>query len=105
MMIAVIKTGGKQYKVSPGDRVRVERLSAKDGQTLEFKEVLLVSDEQGKALKIGTPSVSGVKVTAKVLANGRAKKIQVGKFKNKIRYFRHKGHRQLFTEIQIEAIV
>ena len=104
-MIAVIKTGGKQYKVAVGDTIQVEKLAdAEEGKSFTFEEVLLVSKEDGTGANIGTPLVAGAKVTAKVLKQGRAKKIEVRKFKAKSRYARNYGHRQPFTEVTVEKI-
>lgn len=102
-MYAVISSGGKQYKVKEGQTVKVEKLLADEGSTLELP-VLLVSSEDGSGLKLGTPTVDGAKVTAKVLEHGRAAKIQIVKYKPKSRYKRVNGHRQPFTSIQIEKI-
>ncbi|MFH1426170.1 MAG: 50S ribosomal protein L21 [Candidatus Kerfeldbacteria bacterium] len=104
-MIAVIKTGGKQYKVSEGDTIRVEKMNdAEEGKSIAFDDVLFVGKEDGKTATIGTPTVKGAKVTAKVLKQGRARKVDVKKFKAKTRYSRTYGHRQPFTEVQIEKI-
>ena len=102
-MYAVITSGGKQYKVKEGQTVKVEKLLADAGSTLELP-VLLVSSEDGSGLKLGTPTVEGAKVTAKVVEHGRAAKIQIVKYKPKSRYKRVNGHRQPFTSIQIEKI-
>jgi large subunit ribosomal protein L21 len=102
-MIAVIKTGGKQYTVKEGQKLQVEKLELEDGKIIEF-EPLLVADEEGKDVKVGAPTVSGAKVTAKVLETGRDKKVSVIKYKRKVRYRRNVGHRQPFTKIQIEKI-
>jgi large subunit ribosomal protein L21 len=102
-MYAVVKTGGKQYKVKEGETLRVEKLEAAAGASVDL-EVLLVSDEDGKAIKVGTPTVAGAKVTAKVASQGRAPKIRVVKYKPKSRYTRVAGHRQPFTELTIESI-
>jgi large subunit ribosomal protein L21 len=102
-MYAVIATGGKQYKVKEGQTVKVEKLLAEAGSTLELP-ALLVSGEDGSGLKLGTPNVEGSKVTAKVVGHGRAAKIQIVKYKPKSRYKRVNGHRQPFTSIQIEKI-
>ncbi|WKZ29157.1 MAG: 50S ribosomal protein L21 [Patescibacteria group bacterium] len=102
-MYAVISTGGKQYKVKEGQTVKVEKLDAEAGSTLELA-TLLVSSEDGSGLKVGTPTVDGAKVKAKVVGHGRAAKIQVVKYKPKSRYKRVNGHRQPFTSIQIEKI-
>ena len=99
-MLAVIKTGGKQYLVSPGQKIKVEKLDAPEGQEIVFDQVLLL-DKDDK-LEIGTPLVGGVKVIAKVLRHGKAKKIVVFKYKAKKRYKVKKGHRQLFTEVEIK---
>ncbi len=101
-MIAVIKTGGKQYKVSPGDKLKVEKLDKKEGSEISFKEVLLV--EKNKKLYLGNPLVKEAKVTAKVLKQGKGKKIIVFKYKPKTRYKKKQGHRQLFTEVEITKI-
>ncbi|MBU2575526.1 50S ribosomal protein L21 [Patescibacteria group bacterium] len=103
-MFAVIKTGGKQYKVKKGDKLKVEKLDAEKDKSIDFDEVLLVADEKGEDVKIGAPLVKGAKVSAKVLEQGRAKKIDVIKYKRKIRYKKKYGHRQLFTEVLIQAI-
>lgn len=101
MTFAVIKTGGKQYKVSEGDVLMIEKLAgAKD--EVSFEEVLLVSD--GDKAKIGQPTVSGAKVTAKVLGEGKGEKKMVFKFKAKTRQRKKKGHRQPFTKVQITKI-
>jgi large subunit ribosomal protein L21 len=99
-MFAIIETGGKQYLVSPKDKIRVEKIEAK-GDEVVFDKVLLVSDKEAK---IGTPYVNGAKVTAKVLRQGRAKKLRIFKYRPKVRYRRRIGHRQQFTEIQIVSI-
>lgn len=101
-MYAIIKTGGKQYRVQEGDILRVEKLKADEGQTFEFDQVLAVSKEDG--LTVGTPCVEGAKVEAKVLGQGRDKKIIVFKYKAKKNYRKKQGHRQPFTEIQITKI-
>ncbi|MBI4458220.1 50S ribosomal protein L21 [Candidatus Uhrbacteria bacterium] len=100
---AVIQTGGKQYLVKAGDMLRVEKLESQAGDSLSF-EALLVADEDGKAVKVGAPKVAGASVAAKVVSQGRAKKVSIIKFKNKIRYKRKNGHRQDFTEVKIEAV-
>ena len=99
-MYAIIETGGKQYKVSPGDIIEVELLDAKRSCT--FDKVLMFSDN-GEA-KIGTPYLKGTKVSAKVLGTGKDKKKTTFKYKNKINYHRTKGHRQPFTRVQIEEV-
>lgn len=99
-MIAVIKTGGKQYLVQEGHVLAVEKLEAKPGETVQF-DVLLTAD--GDNVKIGTPTLSG-KLSAEVVAHGRAKKIEIVKYKAKSRYTRRTGHRQLFTKVKIGKI-
>lgn len=103
-MIAVIKTGGKQYKVNEGEVLKVERLNKKKGEIVEFSDVLLVAEKDGAKLKIGTPKVAGAKVTAEVINEAKGKKITVIKYKSKTRYRRKKGHRQWFTALKIEKI-
>jgi len=101
-MFAVIETGGKQYRVSEGKKIRVEKLDAEEGKSLTFDKVLLVNDD--KNVKIGTPYVSGAKVEAKVLDQGRAKKVIVFRYHAKTRYRKKKGHRQPFTEVEVTKI-
>ncbi|MEK7546267.1 MAG: 50S ribosomal protein L21 [Patescibacteria group bacterium] len=102
-MYAVIATGGKQYLVKEGQTLNVEKLEKEAGAALDL-EVLMVADADGKDVKVGTPNVAGAKVTAKVIEQGRAKKIRIVKYKPKSRYTRVNGHRQPFTKIQIEKI-
>ncbi|MDF1498699.1 MAG: 50S ribosomal protein L21 [Patescibacteria group bacterium] len=104
-MIAVIKTGGKQYKVSPKDKLKVEKLEGEEGKKIFFDQVLLISEDDGKDINIGDPVVKGVKVEAKIIRQARAKKIEVIKHKAKKRYNVKNGHRQYFTEVEIENIV
>ena len=101
-MYAIIATGGKQYKVSEGDVIRVEKLGAEAGATYEFDQVLAVVD--GENSKFGTPVVEGAKVEAKVVRNGKGKKIQVFKYRPKKGSASRKGHRQPYTAVQIEKI-
>lgn len=101
-MYAVIKTGGKQYKVSPGDTIRVEKLPGEPGQEIELNEVLLVGD--GEEVKIGQPLVEGAKVIATILNQGRSRKIIVFKKKRRKNYKKKRGHRQFYTELQIKEI-
>lgn len=103
-MLAIIETGGKQYKVKEGDRLKVERLNKKAGEIVEFTDVLLVSENDGSKMKLGTPKVSSAKVTAKVENEAKAKKVTVIKYKSKTRYRRKKGHRQWFTTLKVEKI-
>lgn len=101
-MLAVIKTGGKQYKVQPGDKIKIEKLETKDGKTVNFSDVLLV--QKGKDVKVGQPTVKGAKVEAKVLRTEKGKKVQMIKYKAKKRQSTKRGHRQFFTEIEISKI-
>ncbi len=99
-MYAIIATGGKQYKVSEGDVVFVEKLGAEAGETVTFDQVLAVSDG---GLKVGS-DVSGATVTATVVKNGKAKKVVVYKYKRKTGYHKKNGHRQQYTQVKIEKI-
>jgi large subunit ribosomal protein L21 len=102
MNYAVIRTGGKQYRVAPGDLLRVEKIPAEPGSTIELAEVLVaVSDG---AVRIGTPLVSGAKVTARVVQQGKGKKILVFKKKRRKNERRRRGHRQLLTTLQVLGI-
>ena len=101
-MYAIIRSGGKQYKVAPGDRVRMSLFDAEVNSAVEFPEVLAV--DEGAGLTVGTPLVPSAKVTGKVLAHGRDRKIIVFRFKRRKGYRRKMGHRQDFTEVQIENI-
>jgi large subunit ribosomal protein L21 len=101
-MYAVIETGGKQYKVNEGDVIRVEKLAATEGEEVVFNKVLAVAKDEG--FEVGTPTVEGAKVTAKVQKHDKAKKIIVFKYKSKKNYRRKQGHRQPYTEIKIEKI-
>ena len=101
-MYAIIKTGGKQYKVSEGDLVRVEKLSYEVGETVEFDQVLLVSKEG--ELKVGSPLVENAKVSATVEDQNKAKKIVVFKYKPKKQYRKKHGHRQPYTLVKINSI-
>jgi large subunit ribosomal protein L21 len=101
-MYAVIKTGGKQYKVAQGDKLRVEKLPGSVGEAVTFDQVLLVA---GDALKLGKPLVGGAKVEAKIVEQGRGRKLVVFKFRRRKNYRRHTGHRQPFTALEITNIV
>lgn len=103
-MIAVITTGGKQYKVQEGDSIRIEKLDVEEGKPVTFDHVLLVGKEDGSSVQVGTPMVDGAKVEATVFKHGLAKKVMVKKFKAKTRYARTYGHRQPFTEVKITKI-
>lgn len=102
MPFAVIRTGGKQYKVAPGQKIKIEKIGAKEGAVIKLEEVLLVA-ENGK-VEIGAPIVKGAKVEAEVLKHGRARKLIVFKYHPKSRYRKKKGHRQPYTEIRIAKI-
>ena len=101
-MQAVFVTGGKQYRVSQGDKIRVERLNAQPGDVVDFDRVLMLAD--GDNSKIGAPTVEGGKVSARVVANGRAKKVEIIKFRRRKHHMKRQGHRQNFTEIEITGI-
>jgi large subunit ribosomal protein L21 len=100
---AVIQTGGKQYLVKAGDKIRVEKLEAKEGEALKF-DALLVADEEGKEVKVGKPLVKSAVVKATVECHGRADKVTVIKFQCKTRYKRKAGHRQPYTLLNIESV-
>lgn len=102
-MYAVIRTGGKQYRAEPGALLDVERLDAEPGASVELTDVLLIAD--GDAVTVGNPVVSGAKVVADVVEQGRAKKIVVFKYKPKVRYRKKTGHRQPFTRLRVREIV
>lgn len=98
---AIIETGGKQYKVSAGVKIKVEKLNAKEGDNFTFDKVLLSAD--GDSVKIGAPYVAGAKVEAKVLRQARDRKKIVFKYHSKTRYKKKKGHRQFFSELEIKG--
>jgi large subunit ribosomal protein L21 len=101
-MYAVFKTGGKQYRAATGDVIKVEKIEAEKGSTVELDQVLMVGE--GEDVKIGAPYLDGGKVTAKVVDHGRGDKIKVVKFKRRKNYRRTMGHRQYFTQIEITGI-
>jgi large subunit ribosomal protein L21 len=103
-MYAVVKTGGKQYRVSPGVVIKVERLEAEVGATIALDEVLMIGDNGGDAPKVGTPLIAGAKVAAEVLEQSRAPKVIVFKKKRRKNYRRKRGHRQLQTVLRIQDI-
>lgn len=100
-MLAVIATGGKQYLVTTGQKLKVEKLAAEEGGTFSFDKVLLTADDDGTNPKIGTPFLEGVAVAATVVKQGKHRTVRVEKFKRKIRYHKVHGQRQRFTEVQI----
>ena len=101
-MYAVIKTGGKQYRVAAGEKIKVEQIAADVGQEIVLDQVLAVGN--GAELKIGTPLVSGASVKATVVAQGKHDKVRIFKLRRRKHYIKHQGHRQQFTEQQIVAI-
>jgi len=101
-MYAVIKTGGKQYRVSEGDKLNIESLMTEQGEAVEFDQVLMVAD--GESIQIGAPYLEGSKVTATVVEHGRDKKIKILKFKRRKHYMRRMGHRQNYTRVEITSI-
>ena len=103
MPYAVIESGGKQYKVEPGDWIKVEKLDSQEGSLVELSNVLVVS--QNDKTIIGNPSVEGARVTATVASHGKDKKIVIFKFKAKNRYRRKQGHRQNYTQLNIQEIL
>ncbi len=102
-MYAVIKTGGKQYRVESGAQIRVELLAAEVGATVSFGEVLLVGE--GDAVKVGAPFVSGAQVKATVVSQGRGDKVRIFKMRRRKHYQKSQGHRQSYTEVRIDDIV
>ena len=101
-MYAVIVSGGKQYRVQEGQSLKLEKLQAEAGANVEFDRVLLVGN--GDDVKIGEPVVDGAKVTAEVVQHGRAKKVEIIKFKRRKHHMKRQGHRQWFTEVKITGI-
>jgi large subunit ribosomal protein L21 len=102
-MYAVIKTGGKQYKVAPGEKLKVELLPADVGAAVILDQVLMVGG--GESVRVGQPTVTGATVTATVLAHGRGEKLRIFKMRRRKHYQKHQGHRQGYTELQIDGIV
>ena len=101
-MLAVIKTGGKQYLVKKGDKIRVEKLEGKEGDKVVFTEVLLL--QKDKKIEIGTPLIKSIEIVGKILKQGKSKKVIIFKYKSKKRYKKKAGHRQPYTEVEIEDI-
>jgi len=106
-MYAVIKTGGKQYKVAPGEKLKVELIPADVGAEVILDQVLLVSEGvgEGASVRLGQPNVAGATVKATVVAHGRGEKVKIFKMRRRKHYQKHQGHRQSYTELKIEAIV
>lgn len=101
-MYAVIKTGGKQYRVEEGQVIRVETLPGEAGEAVDFKDVLMIA--KGEDIQIGAPIVDGAKVSGKILEHGRHKKIDIIKFKRRKHHMKRQGHRQNYTAVRIESI-
>ncbi len=101
-MYAVFRTGGKQYRAAKGDVLRLEKIEGGEGTTIEFNEVLLVGE--GSSIKVGNPLLSGSTVSAKVICQGKSRKVSVVKFKRRQNYLRQGSHRQFFTEVEITGI-
>jgi large subunit ribosomal protein L21 len=101
-MYAVIQTGGKQYRVATGDRLKVEKIAAEAGASVELGKVLMVAD--GEGVKVGRPYLQGGTVTARIKAHGRGKKIKIIKFRRRKHHLKRQGHRQWFTELEITGI-
>ena len=99
---AVIATGGKQYIVREGDILSIEKLNAEEGKKVDCSDVLLIDD--GKTTKVGDPNITGAKVTAELIEQGRGKKISVIRFRSKSRYFKNKGHRQPYSRVKVTKI-
>lgn len=102
-MYAVIKTGGKQYKVTQGDILKIEKIAANEGESIDFNDVLLVAN--GDQIQVGTPLVNGGKVTATVQEQGRGKKVKIIKFKRRKHHLKRMGHRQYYTQVKINDIM
>lgn len=102
-MQAVVKTGGKQYRVKPGDIISVEKLDGNAGDTVEFGEILMVSDSEGK-VEVGSPLIENAKVAGKILKHKKGDKVTIFKFKRRKGYRRKKGHRQIYTSVEITGI-
>ena len=101
-MYAVIKTGGKQYKVAPGENLKVEQIPADVGAQIILDQVLLVGE--GESVRLGQPIVDGATVKATVVAHGRGEKIRIFKMRRRKHYQKHQGHRQNYTELRIDTI-
>jgi large subunit ribosomal protein L21 len=101
-MYAIIKTGGKQYRVEEGQMIKIEKLSAEEGENVEFDQILALSDDNG--FKAGSPFIEGASVKGRIIEQGKHKKVIVFKYKPKIRYRKKTGHRQPYTKVMIEEI-
>jgi large subunit ribosomal protein L21 len=100
---AIVETGGKQYKVAPGQKIDVDRLTVAKGEDIELSRVLLIAD--GKDTVVGNPTIDGAKVVATCLGEGKGDKVIVFKYKPKVRYRRKKGHRQIYSKLEIKEIL
>ena len=101
-MYAVVVTGGKQYRVEPGEWLRVEKLEGEEGSAVTLDRVLMIAD--GDAIKVGAPALAGASGTAEILGQGRGKKVDIIKFRRRKHHRKHQGHRQAYTEIKITSI-
>ena len=101
-MYAVIKTGGKQYRVAPGEKLKIESITADVGTTIVLDQVLMVAE--GESVKVGNPTVTGAKVSATVLSHGRGQKVRIFKLRRRKHYQKTQGHRQNYTEIRVDEI-
>ena len=101
-MYAVIQTGGKQYRVAQGSTLKVEKIEADEGASVELDKVLMIAD--GDDVKVGAPYLDGGKVTATIKAHGRGRKVKIIKFKRRKQHLKRQGHRQAFTEIEVTGI-
>jgi large subunit ribosomal protein L21 len=101
-MYAVIKTGGKQYKVTPGEKLKVERIAADVGAEVTLDQVLMVSE--GENVRVGQPMVAGSAVKATIVSHGRGEKVKIFKMRRRKHYQKHQGHRQSYTELRIDSI-
>ena len=101
-MYAVVKTGGKQYRVSAGEKLKVEQIPADVGAQVTLDQVLMVGE--GESVRVGQPTVTGVSVVATVVAHGRGEKVKIFKMRRRKHYQKHQGHRQNYTELRIDSI-
>ncbi len=101
-MYAVVVTGGKQYRVEPGEWLRVEKLEGEEGSAVTLDRVLMIAD--GDAIKVGAPALAGASVTAEIIGQGRGKKVDIIKVRRRKHHRKHQGHRQAYTEIKITSI-
>lgn len=101
-MYAVIKTGGKQYRVVAGEKIKVEQIPADVGAEITLDQILMIGE--GESIKVGTPTVAGAKITARVVAHGRHPKVKIFKMRRRKHYQKHQGHRQNYTELEIGSI-